>query len=272
MFHTNTGDFMNILITGAASGIGFDVACQLARNGNLVYATVRTEHQVIVTKKKVHEFGFDSQILVFKLDITVEEDRKKLYWLDIDCLINNAAIGFGGSLLDLPVSKIRENFEVNVFSTIEMIQTYAGHLFLTKKPGKVIIMSSLAGLIPLPFMSTYCATKASLLTFATALRNELWLLGSSLTVKLVEPGIYLTGFNQVMIDNKVEVKCLSDRVNLMSNITKGQSLLFQTLGRKRTDSIVRKIVKATNDSSHRLLYRAPFLQVLGAKLYMLLWK
>ena len=174
--------------------------------------------------------------------------------------------------MDLPISRIKENFEVNVFSTIEMIQTYAASLFLQKKKGRVIVVSSLAGIIPLPFMGVYSATKSSLITLTTSLRRELSFIKSELEVCLIEPGIYRTGFNEVMIDNKDFVDEKSIFSDIYSDVYKWQRFLFKRMGKTNLDSISRKIVKAVTDKKVKFLYRAPFSQVLGAKLYMLLFK
>lgn len=263
---------MNVLITGGTSGIGFSTGIMLAEKGNFVYLTTHKKSQITYLEEKVKLMGLSDLIKCFCLDITKEADRKKLYELDIDCLINNAAIGVGGSILDLPISRIKENFEVNVFATIEMIQTYAASLFLTKKRGRVIVVSSLAGIIPLPFMGVYSATKSSLITFMTCLKKELSFIKSELDVCLIEPGIYRTGFNEVMIDNKDFIEEQSNFKDIYPEVDKWQRFLFKRIGKANLDSISSKIVRAAIDKNMKFLYRAPFSQVLGAKLYMLLFK
>lgn len=263
---------MNVLITGAASGIGFDTGIRLAKEGHFVYLTTHYEKQVSGLQEKVKMLGLEENIECFCLDITKENDRRKLFDLNIDCLINNAAIGIGGSIIDLKIDKIKDNFEVNVFSTIEMIQTYAASLFLKKKKGKAIVVSSLAGIIPLPFMGSYCATKASLITLITALKRELSFIKSELDVCLIEPGIYLTGFNQVMIDNREMSTTESVFNTIYPSVSYYQKTLFNIFGKKDTSSISKKMVKAVNSKHPKFLYRAPFSQVVGAKLYMFLFK
>lgn len=260
---------MKILITGSSSGIGFDTAIKLLELGNFVYLTVHRKTQVAKVENKLKDLGIMNNYMVFKLDITIENDRRKLYDLDIDCLINNAAVGTGGSILDLEVAEIKKNFEVNVFSTIEMIQTYAASLLLKNKKGRIIVLSSLAGLIPITFMGSYCATKASLITLITTLRRELHLIDSNLEICLIEPGIYVTGFNEVMIDNKPDKSIF---YKIYPKVSYYQKILFKAFGKKNLNSITKKIVKATISKKSKFLYRGPFSQVVVAKVYMLLFK
>lgn len=261
---------MKVFITGAASGIGLTTALRLAELGHYVYIGVHLENQVESCLEKIRSYGLEERISVQVLDITDPKSRHQIFDLDIDCLINNAAIGVGGALLDLSVDAIRYNFEVNVFSTIELIQLYAASLFLKKKKGKVVIISSLAGVVPIPFMSSYSATKASLISFATALRKEVKLLDIDITVKLIEPGIYYTGFNEVMIDNQEKyLKPEAIFFSVYPEIRRKQRFFFHLFGKTNLDSIERKIVTASLSDSAKFIYRAPLFQGIVAKLYAL---
>lgn len=263
------GDKMKILITGAASNIGFETGVKLAKKGHDVYLSVHYDYEIPIVIAKIKKLNLDN-LKCFRLDITNEIDRKKIKKMDIDCLINNAAIGIGGSMLEIPLASLKENFEVNVFSTLRLSQIYAADLFLKKKKGKIVFMSSIAGIIPISFLGSYSATKASLITIATVLRRELRLITDNVKVKLIEPGIYNTGFNDVMLENKLDIK--SKYFLDLENITLKQKKLFALIGHDNLDSITDKIVTAVLDNSNRLLYRAPFTQALMTKLYMLLFK
>lgn len=255
---------MRVLITGATSGIGFETGIKLIERGHFVNFTVHQEEQIKTVVEHLKELNLLERASVFQLDITKEKDRKLIYGLDIDCLICNAAVGYGGSVLDIPISHLEENFKVNVFSNIKLIQMYCGHLFLEKKKGKVIVISSLAGIIPIPFLGSYCATKASLISLTTCLKKELKLITDDIKVKLIEPGIFNTGFNDVMIENKVKTVYFQD---IEYQITEIEKKLFQFLGHDSTGCIVRKIIKAVESNSNKLVYSAPFLQKLGARIY-----
>lgn len=257
---------MKILITGATSGIGFHTGIHLLKRGHFVYFTVHRKEQIKTVVEKLKELDLLENASIFQLDITKDVDRKLIYDLDVDCLICNASVGYGGSILDIPISSLEKNFEVNVFSNIKLIQMYCGHLFLEKKKGKVIVISSIAGIIPIPFLGSYCATKASLISLITCLKKELKLISKDIKVKLIEPGIYNTGFNDVMIENKKESVYFG---SIDSKITKIEETLFHILGHNHLNSIVRKITQAVESNSNKLVYSAPFFQKLGAKVYSL---
>jgi len=264
IFHNNNGDIMKILITGATSGIGFDTGVELIKKGHFVYFTVHREKQVKTVVEKLKELDMLKNASVFKLDIKDEKNRKLIYDLDVDCLLCNSAIGYGGSILDIPISSLEENFKVNVFSNVKLIQMYCGHLFLEKKKGKVVVISSLAGIIPIPFLGSYSATKASLISLTTCLKKELRLITDDIKVKLIEPGIFNTGFNDVMIENKKESIYFK---NLEPTLTATEKKLFYLIGHNNTKCITKKIVKAIESDSNRLVYSAPFFQKLAAKIY-----
>ena len=180
-----------ILITGAASGFGKDSAITLAKRGHKVIATVHREESVSELKKETGDLLHD----IFKLDITLESDRNKIKDLSIDVLINNAAIGESGALAEVPMGRLRDNFETNVFSTIALSQIALKGM-LKKKSGTVVFISSLAGRMPMPFLGPYSMTKFALTAAATMMRSELKKISKTVHISLIEPGGYHTGFNQ----------------------------------------------------------------------------
>ena len=264
LFHTNIGGIMKVLITGATSGIGFDTGIKLIEKGYFVYFTVHREEQVKTVVEHLKKLHLLKRAAVFQLDITQEEDCKLIYDLEVDCLICNAAIGYGGSVLDIPISSLEDNFQVNVFSNIRLIQMFCGHLFLKKKKGKVVVISSIAGIIPIPFLGSYCATKAALISLTTCLKKELKLITDDIKIKLIEPGIFNTGFNDVMIENREESLYFQ---NLEPTLTEIEKSLFSLFGYNRTNSIIKKIVCAVESNSNRLIYSAPFLKKTIARIY-----
>ena len=162
---------MKILITGAASGIGYSLADKLIKNGHYVYLCVHHEKEIKNVIEKIKNINYQDRVSVIKLDITNKKDRTLIEKLDIDCLVNQAGIGIGGSLLNMEVKEIKKNFAVNFFSTLELTKLYIKTR--KNKQGKVIITSSLAGVYPIAFLGSYCASKASLSIMTRVLQKEI---------------------------------------------------------------------------------------------------
>lgn len=258
-----------IVFTGARSGIQAKVIDKLKEKDYQIYVTVHNEKQLQLVKEYYKE---NKNIHCLKLDVTVDKDRKKLEDIEIDILISNAAIGIGGSLAEIPMDFVRDNFETNVFSYFTIIQIVLKKM-IQKGKGKIINMASLAGILPIPYLGSYCATKASIIKMTECLKQELHDLHTDIQVCLIEPGLYHTGFNQVMLDNKYKRMELDSYFkNHIQQIQKRENLMCWLFEKRNLDSIVKKIIRAIEDSNVRAIYRAPFLQVLGTKIYMLFFE
>lgn len=258
-----------ILFTGARSGIQSKVIEQIKQKDYYIYVTVHNEKQLELVQDYYKE---NSNVACLKIDVTNQNDLKQLESLDIDILVSNAAIGIGGSVAEIPMDLVRSNFEVNVFAYFTMIQMVLKKM-IDKKKGKIINMASLAGLVPLPYLGSYSATKASIIKLTECLKMELKDLKTDIQICLIEPGLYDTGFNQVMLENKYEWMSVDSYFqNCIQMIQKRESLLCQLFEKKNLDSIVKKIVQAIETKKLHFIYRAPFLQVLGAKIYVLLFE
>lgn len=271
IFENNiTGDNMNILYTGARSGLASHTINKLKKDkNNYIYVTVHTNKQLKCVEKTYKD---DKNIKCFKLDIKDKNDRKQLYDLDIDVLICNAAIGEGGSVAEIPVSKVRDNFETNVFSNIEVIQIILKNM-IKKKSGKIIIISSLAGIIPLSFLGSYCSTKASLIMLGKCLNKELKLINKNIKVSIIEPGLYKTGFNDVMLNNKYDWMDIDSYFKYQINyIRRKENIIFNLLEHKNYNSVSNKIIKCIKSNNPKLVYKVPLLQGLGAKTYQIFSK
>lgn len=254
---------MKILITGAASGIGYLTALTLAKMNNYVYLTCETEKQTDVVKEKINGF---KNIEAMKVDITNKKDIEKVLKLNVDVLISNAAIAQGGSIIEADINKIKENFDVNVFSNFTLVKEVLKQM-IKKDCGRIVMISSLIAKIPLPFTGIYSATKASISNLTYALKDELLLMGSNVKIVLVEPGLYHTGFNQVFLDNKYDNGLyFKDIKKELFNV---EHFLFNLFEKKELDSIVVKIVRASLDNKPKKVYRAPFIQSKLIKIYSL---
>ena len=184
-----------ILITGAGSGFGKSVAFKLAELGYEVIATVEAVAQIQTLKDEAHQQGLNIQFE--KLDITNDINREFISNFEIDILLNNAGISEGGAVVDIPEYRLREQFEVNVFGTILLTQKFAKQ-FVERKSGKIIFISSVAGLTTDPFTGAYSASKHAIEAFAEALNKELH--EYNVKIATVNPGPILTGFNDRMFE------------------------------------------------------------------------
>lgn len=262
---------MKILITGSRSGIAFLAGITLASRGHFVYMTTHTSKEAHKLKKIVDELGL--KVIVFKLDITKEEDRKILNNLDIDVLINHAGIGIGGSVLDISLEDLKNNFEVNYFSSYDIVRRVGNRMIKNKKNGKIIIMSSMAGVMPIPFLGSYCSSKSAISSMATSLRRELKILNSKVKVVLIEPGAYKTGFNQVMIDNiDKNINPNSVFYEKRNKIHDSLSRMFRLIEKRKLDTIVVKIIEAVESSDPKFRYRTPLLQRIFTRIYLIFAK
>lgn len=256
---------MKILITGARSGIGYATAVELLNRGHFVYLTVHTEEQLHSLQELDELKGKDVQC--FKFDITSKEDREAVKDLDIDVLINNAAIGNGGSIVENSMARLRENFEVNFFATIELTK-----LFLTKMveddKGRIVMISSMLGEMPFPWLGMYSSTKAALTNITMALAQELAAVESNVKVVVVEPGFYRTGFNEVMMDNKYDNENSIFR-NYREKIYDKEQKKVNLLTSEDLKSIVDKIVAAVEDEKPEMKYKAPLVQAVMEKGYII---
>ncbi|MGO4939842.1 SDR family oxidoreductase [Fundicoccus sp. Sow4_D5] len=178
------------LITGAGTGLGKGIAFALAKAGHKVIAGVETLSEVSAVTLEAEEQKLDLQ--VEKLDITDSVDRERASEWDIDVLLNNSGISEGGSLVDIPEERLRNQFEVNVFGTILLTQKVARNM-IQKGRGKIIFMSSVSGLMADPLSGSYGGSKFALEGFAESLSKELQEFG--VQVATINPGPYLTGFN-----------------------------------------------------------------------------
>lgn len=259
-----------VLITGAGTGIGKDTAIALATKGHNVIATTETEDQAQALRTEMMAKAIEMRI--FKLDITLSEDRQKVNEFDLDVLINNGAIGESGPLSEIDMKKVRQSFEVNLFGTLELSQLALAKM-IEKNNGTVLFVSSLAGRIVMPFMGPYIMTKFALSSGAEAMRNEIRRVNRNVHVSLIEPGAYLTGFNQRMVAKKyVWMKNDSAYYSIIDKLKTEETRNFRLTELKSTKSIVRKIVRATESKRPKLRYSAPGWQAVGVHILRMFGK
>jgi short-subunit dehydrogenase len=229
-----------ILITGAGTGLGEGTALGLAKAGHTVYATTQTQEQA--DKLQAKSDAMKVRLIVSKIDITDPIDVELLVAMDFNILVNNAAIGEGGPISEIPVDLLRHNFEVNVFSPLTLTQRVARKWVDNGIKGKIVFLSSLVGLISPPVIAPYAATKHAIEAIARAMSIELQPFG--IQVQTILPGPYLTGFNEGMVEKAF--RWLKDD----KNFTKGETLramakalIGHPEGRLNPDDMIAKMVE-----------------------------
>ncbi|MEO6571422.1 MAG: SDR family NAD(P)-dependent oxidoreductase [Ilumatobacteraceae bacterium] len=184
-----------VLITGAGSGFGKGAAVELAERGHDVIATTERDDQADALRAE------HSELTVAKLDITEPDDVAMIDGWDLDVVIANAGFGQTGPLAIIPMERIRNVFEVNVFGTLAVAQRAARQM-RRKRAGRIILVSSIAGVRAGQGSGPYSMTKHAVQAMGGVLRNELAPFG--VDVALINPGPYATGFNDQMVNEPGE--------------------------------------------------------------------
>lgn len=184
------------LITGASSGIGEVFARKLAAQGHNVLLVARSEDKLMTL---CNELGRLNSIRAqyVAMDLSQPDAPARLFAetqtrrLEINLLINNAGFGSMGDFGQLDLARELNMIDLNVRSLVELTHRFLAPM-REKKSGAIINVASTAGFQAIPFMGTYAATKAFVLSFSEALWEE----NRSLGIKVMAlcPGVTETGF------------------------------------------------------------------------------
>lgn len=177
-------------VTGCSSGIGLATAKLLRTNGWTVYPTARSTADLEMLRTE----GFDP----IELDVANPEScahaaealLARTHGV-LGALVNNAGFAQPGAVEDLTRDALRRQFEVNVFG----LQDFTNRLLptmLTQKAGRIVNISSVVGLVSLPFLGAYSASKFAVEALTDSMRMELQQTG--VHVSLIEPGPIITQF------------------------------------------------------------------------------
>jgi short-subunit dehydrogenase len=185
------------LVTGASSGIGEEFARQLAKKGYDVVLVARRRDRL---EKLAAEFsqaqGTISEVLEADLGTTegVISVEKRLAQGDIDLVVNNAGFPTHGEFTSLPIHRELEEVDVNIKALVRLTHAALAPM-VQRKRGTIINVGSTGSFQPVPYMSTYAATKAFVLHFSEGVHEEVKKQG--VTVTCLCPGYVMTEFQQV---------------------------------------------------------------------------
>lgn len=183
------------VVTGASTGIGYELALQCVRNGfDLIVAA--NEEKIHAAAADFQKAG-DGAVEAVVVDLATVEGNDRLLAAaqklgrPIEALLANAGSGLGHAFLDQEWAGVRQTIDTNVTGTTYLLQK-VGREMRARDAGRILITGSIAGFMPGTFQAVYNATKAYLNSLSFALREELR--DTKVTVTLLEPGATETAF------------------------------------------------------------------------------
>ena len=183
-----------VLVTGCSSGIGAATAAHLVGRGWTVYATARR----IETLARLAAMG----CRVLALDVTSEESiRTAIATIEsehgsVGVLVNNAGYSQSGAIESVPLERVRDQFETNVFGLARLIQLVLPGM-RRQRWGRIVNLSSMGGKLVFPGGGYYHATKFAVEALSDALRFEVQ--GFNIEVIVVQPGLIRSGFSDAAV-------------------------------------------------------------------------
>lgn len=257
------------LVTGAASGLGYELALLLAKDGyDLILVDINTEKLQESQKEIAALYSSDIQLIYKDLSEqnVVAEIFQAIEGKEINVLINNAGFGIFGSFNDTDWERDLAMLNLHVITTTHLTKLILKGM-VARGSGMILNMSSLAAFQPGPLMSLYYASKAYILSFSEAIANELK--GTGVTVTALCPGQTKTCFQDVVSngakasENKIKfnVACPKEvaeygyaamkkgkAVAIPGNFNKFLSKLPRFVPRRTATAIIRKIQEKNREN------------------------
>lgn len=200
------------VVTGASSGIGFEIAKEFARRGFDLLITAESD-RIERAASELRSIG--PRISTFRTDLATFDGVEALWQRiqeeahPLDAIAINAGVGVGGPFLENSFQDELNLINLNIVSVVHLAK-YVLRDMVARDEGRILITSSIAAESPIPFQAVYAASKAFVLSFAQAIRNEVK--DTNVTVTVLQPGATDTDFfrRAEMEDTKVAVDKKSD--------------------------------------------------------------
>lgn len=197
-----------VLITGASSGIGFELARCFARDNHRLILTALFQHDLDEAADRLRQEFPEVQILnAFAMDLARPESAFEVFRYvgdhEVDILVNDAGFGECGKFVETDLSKELAMIQLNIASLVTLSKLFLRQM-VARGTGRVLQLGSIAGFAPGPLLSVYSATKAFVHSFTEAVQNELE--GTGVTMTLLCPPATATNFFKVAnMENTKEV-------------------------------------------------------------------
>ena len=197
---------MKVLITGASSGIGRDIARELSKRGYELILVSRDIERLNRVKEQLK-----TKVETVSVDLSVAENCIKLHerFRDIDLLVNNAGFGDCGKFTETKLDKELKMIDTNIVAYHILTKLYLQDM-KERNRGRILNVASIAGFMPGPLMATYYATKSYVVRLSESIREELRREKSKVQISILCPGPVDTNFNKVA-DVQFALKGLSSQ-------------------------------------------------------------
>ena len=243
-----------ILLTGASSGIGYDTAVALAKQGHKVYAAARRVERM----EPLREWG----IVPIQMDVTDEASMRQgvQTLLDregrIDVLVNNAGYGFFGAVENVPMDDARNQLEVNIFGLARLCQLVLPTM-REQHSGRIVNIASVAGKSVIYYGGWYHVSKYAVEALSDALRIEMQPFG--IDVVIIEPGAIKTNWGIIAADHLAETS--KDTAYAETGAMMAQNLrgMYESSSISEPSVVRKAICRAVNACRPRTRYRIGYL-------------
>ena len=192
---------MIALVTGASSGIGRDIAIELAKRGYNIIAVARNTDELNKTKEIIQK-NYKVEVDIKEINLINRDLCKKLYnevkekYGTIDVLVNDAGFGTCGKFVETDLEKEINMIDTNIVALHILTKLFLRDMVKADK-GHILNVASIAGFMPGPLMTTYYSTKAYVVRFTQSIRQELYMQKSHVKISALCPGPVNTNFNKV---------------------------------------------------------------------------
>ena len=192
---------MIALVTGASSGIGRDIARELAKRKYNIIAVARNEEALKELKKELEEMH-KINVEIKAIDLVDRNSCRNLYedvkekYGTIDVLINDAGFGTCGNFIETDLNKELSMIDTNITALHILTKLFLQDMVKADK-GHILNVASIAGFMPGPLMATYYSTKAYVVRLTQSIRQELFMIHSKVKISALCPGPVKTNFNKV---------------------------------------------------------------------------